>query len=108
MHPTLPRHAVVLALLLAPAIAGAQGAERFPLAGRDVAVYNLAGTMTVEGTTGSGVVVEVTRVGGDAARLRIDTDDVAGRSEPRSAHQGDSRRRAALRCEVQNEKRPSR
>ena len=68
-----------LSLFLVPALV-AQGVERFPLTGREVAIYNLVGTMTVEGGTGSQVVVEVTRVGGDAARLKIETGTVRGRN----------------------------
>ena len=37
------------------AFASAQGVERFPLDGRDVAVYNLVGTMKVEGGSGDRV-----------------------------------------------------
>jgi hypothetical protein len=77
---SIPRGAATLSLLLAPALAAAQGVERFPLDGRDVAVYNLVGTMKVEGGTGDRVVVEVTRIGGDAARLKIETGELRGRN----------------------------
>ena len=63
----------------APVIAGAQTPERRTLAGDDVAVYNLAGIMRVEGGTGSEVSVEVTRGGGDASRLQIATGRIRGR-----------------------------
>jgi hypothetical protein len=53
--------------------------ERFTLDGPEVAVYNLVGTLKVEGGTGDKVVVEVTRAGRDAARLSVLTGEVRGR-----------------------------
>lgn len=47
--------------------------------GNDVAVYNLAGIMRVEGGTGAEVAVEITRGGNDASRLQIQTGAVRGR-----------------------------
>jgi lia operon protein LiaG len=75
-----PYAAAAVTLSLASTFAAAQGVERFPLDGRDVAVYNLVGTMKVEGSSGDHVVVEVTRVGGDAARLKIETGMLRGRN----------------------------
>jgi hypothetical protein len=77
---SIPRGAAVLLLLVAPALVAAQGVERFPLDGAEVAIYNLAGTMKVEGGTGDRVIVEVMRVGGDAARLKIETGELRGRN----------------------------
>jgi lia operon protein LiaG len=79
MSLPIPRGIVALSLLLAPALV-AQGVERFPLDGGEVAIYNLVGTMKVEGGTGDRVIVEVTRVGGDAARLKIETGALRGRN----------------------------
>jgi DUF4097 and DUF4098 domain-containing protein YvlB len=59
--------------LLTPPLATAQQAERFELSGRAVAVYNLAGTVTLRAAGGSAVVVELTRGGRDAGDLRIET-----------------------------------
>jgi lia operon protein LiaG len=70
--------AAAFAALLLPALAHAQ-TERFALDGAEVGVYNLVGTMKVEGGTGDKVLVEVTRVGRDAQRLTIQTGDVRGR-----------------------------
>ena len=67
-----------LAALLVPALAHAQ-TERFTLDGPEVAVYNLVGTLKVEGGSGDKVVIEVTRGGRDAQRLSIQTGDVRGR-----------------------------
>ena len=77
MPARLVRGAAFAALLL-PAAAHAQ-AERFTLDGPEVAVYNLVGTLKVEGGSGDKVVVEVTRSGRDAQRLSIQAGDVRGR-----------------------------
>lgn len=69
---------IALAALLLPAVARAQS-ERFTLDGPEVGVYNLVGTLRVEGGPGDKVLVEVTRAGRDAQRLRIQTGDVRGR-----------------------------
>lgn len=60
-------------LLVGPALAEAQTNDRRTVSGPAVAIYNLAGRVRVEGGGGSDVVVEVTRGGRDAARLRIET-----------------------------------
>jgi DUF4097 and DUF4098 domain-containing protein YvlB len=63
-----------MSLLLAvatPVTAQAQ-TERFTVGGDQVAVYNLAGKMRVEGAAGSEVVIDVTRAGADAKELRIE------------------------------------
>jgi hypothetical protein len=75
MTTSLPRSLARLALpalaaaVLAPPLAG-QRTERFAV-GASAAVHNLAGEVTVVPGTGSAVVVEVTRGGEDAARLRV-------------------------------------
>jgi len=68
-----------VALAIVPVLARAQTPERRTLPGDDIAVYNIAGVMRVEGGTGSDVTVEVTRGGSDAARLQIATGRVRGR-----------------------------
>jgi lia operon protein LiaG len=70
--------AATLAILLPPALR-AQQPERITLEGPEVAIYNLAGTLRVEGTSGDKVVVEVTRVGADAGRLTLQTGELRGR-----------------------------
>jgi len=57
----------------------AQTAQRYPLAGDNVAIFNLAGTVRVESGTGGAVVVEVTRGGADAGRLEVATGPIGGR-----------------------------
>ena len=66
------------AILIAPVV-GAQTPERRTLPGDDVAVYNIAGVMRIEGGTGGEVTVEVTRGGRDGAKLQIATGKVRTR-----------------------------
>ena len=65
--------------LTVPALVNAQTPERRTLPGDDIAVYNLAGVMRVEGGSGSEVTVEVARGGGDASKLSIQTGRIRGR-----------------------------
>jgi DUF4097 and DUF4098 domain-containing protein YvlB len=67
------------AFIASPVIAAAQTAERRTLTGDDVAVYNIAGVMRVEGGTGSEVSVEITRGGPDASKLTIASGRIRGR-----------------------------
>src|SRR6185369_14939749 len=66
-------------IALMPAILAAQTPERRTISGDDIAVYNIAGVMRVEGGTGSEVSVEITRGGADASKLTIETGRVRGR-----------------------------
>jgi lia operon protein LiaG len=66
------------ALLAAGPLAGQQ-TERFELSGDAIAIYNLAGTVTVTGGSGAAVIVELTRGGADQARLRVETGPLDGR-----------------------------
>jgi hypothetical protein len=63
----------VLPLLVASRIADAQATERRTVTGAAVAIYNLAGRVRIEGAGGADVMVEVTRGGADAGRLRVET-----------------------------------
>jgi lia operon protein LiaG len=73
MTPFVHSPAALLAagLLAFPLVLGAQQAERFELTGDRIAIFNLAGSATVEAGSGSAVVVEVRRGGADAGRLEI-------------------------------------
>lgn len=62
---------VLLALATTPILAGAQ--ERFTVAGERVVVFDVAGNVSIVAGTGSSVVVEVTRGGGDAGQLKVET-----------------------------------
>lgn len=74
---------VLSAVVLMPVIVTAQTPERRTLPGDDVAVYNIAGVMRVEGGAGSEVTVEVTRGGSDGSKLTIETGRVHGRESLR-------------------------
>src|SRR3954471_16887046 len=64
-----------LALMCAPANAQT---ERRSLSSDRVAIYNLAGRVSVEGGSGSDVGVEIRRGGADARQLRIESGDIRG------------------------------
>lgn len=81
--------ALVLFLGIGAQPLGGQQVERHQLAGPDVALYNLAGAVRVESGTGSDVVVEVTRGGADAARLRIEVGPLQGRQTLRVVYPED-------------------
>lgn len=55
-----------------------QEAGRYSLRGDEVAVYNLAGDLTVRGGEGEAVTVDVSRGGPDAGRLEVRTGSVRG------------------------------
>ena len=76
----LPTLALAL-LIFAPSALAAQQAERYTLEGDDIAIYNLAGALTVEPGTGS-VTVELTRGGADAGRLQIERGELRRLGDP--------------------------
>ena len=76
----------VLALVAAARLP-AQEVER--LRGPEVAVYNLAGRMEIVAGEGTEAVVRVSRGGGDAAALRIETGEIRGRQTLRVVYPGD-------------------
>lgn len=67
----------------------AQAPERFPLTGDAVAVYNLAGVLRVEAGSGADVIVEMTRGGRDAAKLKVETGPVRDRNTLRVIYPDD-------------------
>ncbi len=69
---------VTLAAAAATPLA-AQQSRSYTLAGADVAIYDLVGTVTIAGGTGSAVSVEVTTAGADASRLTVENSEVRGR-----------------------------
>lgn len=71
-----------------PSPATAQQPERFTLADSEVAIYNLAGAITVEPGSGA-VTVLVTRGGADASRLAVEQGEVAGRETLRVVYPDD-------------------
>ena len=64
--------AACAAVALFTTTATAQQVERQTLKGDRVAIYDLVGTIRVEGGTGADVTVEITRGGRDAGQLTID------------------------------------
>jgi lia operon protein LiaG len=70
--------ATVLAVTLAAVSAAPLAAQRHTLTGSDVAIYNLAGTITVSGTAAGDIVATVRPQGRDARDLRIETGRVGG------------------------------
>jgi DUF4097 and DUF4098 domain-containing protein YvlB len=67
------------AAMVIPALASGQTPERRTVPGDDIAVYNLAGVMRIEGGTGADVSVEITRGGADASKLSIESGRIRGR-----------------------------
>lgn len=77
MQPSFRRPALGLALALLPTTLAAQ--KQFSLAGDHVAVYNLAGQVTVVAGSGSSVGVAATVLGRDAGKVTFDEGDRGGR-----------------------------
>lgn len=71
----------------APARTGS--AERYTLSGDDVALYNLAGEVSIHAATGNQVVVDIDRGGRDATRLDIATGPIGSRQTLRVRYPGD-------------------
>lgn len=70
---------ILVSLIALPVLAQsayAQTPERYSIPGDTVAVYNLAGSVTIERGTGANVVIEVTRAGRDGARLEVERTEV--------------------------------
>lgn len=68
----------LLALGLGVGFPAAQSVERHVVPGASVAIYDLAGQVTVEPGSGGDVVVEITRGGAEGARLRVEQGALAG------------------------------
>jgi hypothetical protein len=66
----------LLAVGLGAGFPATPSTERHVVPGGAVAIYDLAGRVAVEPTTGTDVVVEVSRGGADAARLRVELGPV--------------------------------
>ncbi len=79
---------IVSLISLTPAAIAAQQAERFTIAGDEIAIYNLAGSVTIEPGTGPATVF-VTRAGAGAAKLSIAQGELEGRGTLRVVYPGD-------------------
>jgi lia operon protein LiaG len=79
-----------------PAMLPAQQVERYTLDAGAAAIYNLVGTVRVEPSSGA-VTVQVTRAGGDVAKLRIGQGEIDGRSTLRVIYPSDRIQSGSLR-----------
>lgn len=84
------RSVIVIGLgLVAASAAAGQAGQRYTVAGDNVAIYNLAGVVRVEGGPAGDVMVEVTRGGGDAAKLQVETGPIGARQTLRVIYPDD-------------------
>lgn len=72
--------AILAGATAVPAAAAPAQAQRYEISGREIAIYNLAGEVTVRAGNASAVVVQVTTGGRDAGRLTVETGPI-GRYE---------------------------
>lgn len=70
-------------------VAQAQGDARQLLKGDRVAIYNLAGSIRVQGGSGSDISVTVDRKGSDGSRLKVETGTIGGRETLRVVYPED-------------------
>lgn len=80
--------AAIVATALAVHSASAQ-TERRALSGSSIAIYDLAGRVSVEQGSGSEIIVEITRGGHDAKKLTIDVGELRGRNTLRVRYPDD-------------------
>lgn len=71
------------------AVAQVAAQERHEVSGARVAIYDLAGQVTLEPGSGSAVMVQVTRGGRDAGELTIDRGPIGGRETLRVIYPSD-------------------
>jgi lia operon protein LiaG len=83
------RTLTVIATVLAAAPLAGQAGQRFTVSGDHVSIYNLAGSVRVEGGSAGPVVVEVARGGADAAKLDVQTGPLGGRQTLRVVYPDD-------------------
>lgn len=84
-----PRLLWFVGAALALVLSGVARAETFHVDGETFAIYNLAGRIEVVAGSGTDLVVEVTRGGRDAAKLRIETGPIGGRGTLRVIYPND-------------------
>jgi lia operon protein LiaG len=82
------RMRVLVSLALLPALAQAQESSH-TLAGPEAAIYNLAGEVTIGSGSGSSVQVTVSRIGRDAAQLKVESGELGGRQTLRVLYPSD-------------------
>jgi hypothetical protein len=84
-----PRILGLLALSLAVPTMTAAQTEQYELSGDRIAIYNLAGEVTIEAGSGSTVRVEITRGGDDGDRLGVERGSISGRQTLRVLYPSD-------------------
>lgn len=84
-----PSRLAALALAVPFASAAFAQTEQRTIKGSVVAVYNLAGRMRAVAGTGDAVVVEITRSGPDAAKLKLETGPIGARETLRIIYPSD-------------------
>ncbi|MEP6690092.1 MAG: DUF4097 family beta strand repeat-containing protein [Gemmatimonadaceae bacterium] len=77
------RHLFVSAVVAAVSSAGALSAQRTTLAGDSVAIYDIAGRVTIEAGTGNSVEVDMTRGGRQGDKLTVQSGPIRGRETMR-------------------------
>jgi lia operon protein LiaG len=87
--PSQTVRAVFLGLSVAALSNARAQTEHKTLSGDRVSIYNLAGKLRVQPTSGAQVTVDVTRGGGDAAKLKIATGDIRGFNSLRVVYPSD-------------------
>lgn len=85
----MSRHIASLALFTLFALPAFAQTEQRAVKGSQVAIYNLAGRLRAVAGTGDAVVVDITRGGADASRLRIETGAIRGRETLRIVYPAD-------------------
>lgn len=90
------RTLVLGALLCSATTAVAQSGTSYSLTGDQVAIYNIAGTVTVTSGSGSAVKVQVTTAGSDAGKLTVQTGAIRGSETLRVIYPADRIIYAAL------------
>jgi hypothetical protein len=86
---SLARTALPALLLFVPVTAVRAQSDRKTITGSDIAVFNIAGKVEVVAGTGSDVVVEVTRRGRDAGKLRVEIGEIRGHNTLRVVYPDD-------------------
>lgn len=80
---------LAIAAMLLPVAAATAQSKSYPLAGSRVAVYNLAGKLTVEAASGSTTTVEVNQLGADGGKLSVVTGERSSRNALRVIYPDD-------------------
>lgn len=79
------KHNITSALVVALSLAAARPimAQHFTLRGSEAAIYNLAGSIRVQGTSSGEIEVNVAKKGDDASKLKVESGTLRGRETVR-------------------------